>query len=114
MTTTVADLGEIGVTGAILTPIDLPLLRNGGTWDLSSYTNPRINVWDLRTRAAVASPTTNIEIRSPATAGVVRIELTAANYPSGTYEARITVEGPTGADETSGLFRFHIGANENP
>jgi hypothetical protein len=109
MTQRISDLGEIGITGAMLEPFDLPLLRDGAAWVLSTYTDPRIEVWELRTREAVASPGT-IAIQEPAT-GIVRWTPASANYPSGTYEARIIVKNAATNDEPSGKFRFSIGAN---
>ncbi len=111
MTQRIADLGEIGITSAILEPFDLPLLRDGAVWDLSTgpYTDPRIEVWELRTRTAVATPGT-IGIQDAA-AGIVRWTPASANFPSGTYEARIIVKNAATNDEPSGKFRFSIGAN---
>lgn len=109
---TITSLGEIGVTGAILTPFDLPILRNGATWDLTGYTNPQIEVWDLRTRTAVVSPGT-ATIQDAAT-GTMRWTPAAANFPSGIYEARFLVTSGLGAVEPSGLFRFAVGASAHP
>ncbi len=111
MTQRIADLGEIGITGAILEPFDLPLLRDGATWDLSvgPYTDPRIEVWELLTRTAVATPGT-ITIED-AGGGIIRWRPASANFPSGTYEARIIVKNAATNDEPSGKFRFSIGAN---
>ncbi len=111
MTQRIANLGEIGITGAILEPFDLPLLRDGAPWDLSvgPYTDPRLEVWELRTRVAIASVGT-ISIQDAA-AGVVRWTPASANFPSGTYEARALVKNAATNDEPSGKFRFSIGAN---
>lgn len=108
MTQQVASLGEIGTPDAILTPLDLPLLRDGSAWDLTNYTNPRISIWDLRTKTAVASPGT-ISIQTAAS-GIVRYQPDPTNFTSGVYEARVTVENAGGDDEHSGLFRFSLGA----
>lgn len=108
----IANLGEIGSQGsadAILKPIDLPLLRNGVTWVLTGYNAVEIEVWESRTREAIASPG-SIAIQDTAT-GTVRWTPTAASYPSGSYEARIRLSNDAGVTwEPSGLFRFSIGA----
>lgn len=109
MTQTITNLGEIGADTAMLTPIDLPLQRDGAVWDLTGYTTPIIDVWELRTRSAVVSPGT-VAIQDAAT-GVIRWTPTAASFASGVYEARIKVT-LAGKVEPSGLFRFSIGAAE--
>ena len=112
MTQTIANLGEIGITGAVLTPFDLPILRDGATWVLTGYTNPRLEVWDLRTRAAI-TPVGSVSINDAAN-GVMRWAPDPSSFPSGVYEARFIVENPSGDDEPSGKFRFSIGANASP
>lgn len=116
MTQIVSHLGEIGAAGATpagLTPIDLPLLRDGAAWNLTGYTNPAIDVWDQRTRAAIAAPgAVAIQQANP---GIIRWTPTYANLASGQYEARIRVSPNGGATfEPSGLFRFTIGAGPTP
>ena len=110
--TTIGNLGEIGVAGtdpAILTPIDLPLLRNGVAWNLSSYDAIEFDVWELRQRTKIASPGT-IVILTPAS-GIVRWTPTAASFVSGVYEARIRLSVDAGITwEPAGLFRFSVGA----
>lgn len=113
MTQTISDLGEIGVTGAILSPLDLPILRAGAAWNLTGYSNPRIAVWNLRTRTAIATPGP-VTIEAPETDGIIQWKPTAANFPSGSYEARITVENAATDDEPSGVFRFSIAAEASP
>lgn len=107
---TIADLGEIGAVGAItpsvLTPLDLPILRDGATWVLTTYTNPRIDVYDLRTRAPIASPGT-VTIEDGPT-GTIRWTPDMTNFYSGSFEARFIVENAGGDDEPSGKFRFSI------
>ena len=116
MTQTITNLGEIGAAGAVgavLQPIDLPILRDGGVWNLTGYSNPAIDVWELRTRIAIGSPGT-IVIQD-ILLGVLRWTPAIANLPSGVYEARIRVSPNAGVDyEPSGLFRFAIGASANP
>lgn len=112
MTQTITNLGEIGADGAMLTPIDLPLQRDGGIWNLTGYTSPTIDVWELRTKAPVATPGT-VSIETPVIDGIIRWLPIAASFPSGTYEARIKVTSG-GKVEPSGMFRFSIGAAENP
>ncbi len=115
MTQTITTLGEIGSAGpspAGLTPLDLSILRDGATWDLTGYTDPAIDVWDLRTRAKIATPgPATIE---DAATGTMRWVPVYANFPSGSYEARFRVSKDAGATfEGSGFFRFSIGAAEN-
>jgi hypothetical protein len=114
MTQIVADLGELGPVGATLHPIDLPLLRNGATWDLTGYgldgTTP-IRVWPLRTREALATTLGTTQIRAPATDGIVRWTPVNQTFPeSGIYEARLYLVAPDLESEASGLFRFSIAA----
>lgn len=113
MTQFFTDLGEIGAAGptpAGLTPLDLPLLRDGETWNLTGYSNEAIDVWDLRTRIAIASPGA-VQIQEPLADGVVRWTPNYANLPSGVYEARIRISPDGGTTfEGSGIFRFAIGA----
>ena len=112
--TTIGNLGEIGTGGAdpaILTPIDMPLLRNGVPWDLSQgpYNAIDFDVWELRERTTVASPGTII-ILTPVL-GIVRWTPVAASFASGVYEARIRLSVDAGVTwEPAGLFRFSIGA----
>ncbi len=112
MTQTITNLGEIGDSdGAMLTPIDLVLQRGGSIWNLTGYISPTIKVWDIRTRAEVASPG-GVTIETPNTDGIVRWLPLAAAFISGQYEARVHVT--TGAKtEPSGLFRFSIAAADN-
>ncbi len=116
MTQTITNLGEIGdaeIGGqAILTPIDLPLLRDGATWDLTGYSNPAIKVWDLRTKAVVAGPG-GVTIED-IPGGVIRWIPIANAFVSGVYEARIKITPSGGSPEGSGLFRFSIGAADQP
>lgn len=113
MTQAITNLGEIGAAGPTrsgLTPIELPLLRDGATWNLTGYSNETIDVWDLRTRTAIGTPG-GVTV-TDAAAGVVQWTPAYANLPSGIYEARIRVSPDGGATfEASGLFRFSIGAS---
>lgn len=113
MSQTITSLGEIGAAGPTpsgLTPLDLPILRDGATWNLTGYSNETIDVWDLRTRATIATPG-GVTIQTPLEDGVVRWTPNYANLPSGVYEARIRVSPDGGATfEGSGVFRFSIGA----
>lgn len=112
MTQTITNLGEIGADGAMLTPIDLPLQRDGGVWNLTGYTTPTIDVWELRSKVPIATPGT-VSIETPEADGVIRWLPIATAFESGVYEARIKVT-TGGKVEPSGLFRFSIGAAENP
>ncbi len=112
MTQTITNLGEIGADGAMLTPIDLPLQRDGAAWNLTGYVSPTIDVWELRSKVPITAAGT-VSIEAPAVDGVIRWLPTAASFPSGSYEARIKVT-TGGKVEPSGLFRFSIGAAENP
>lgn len=112
MTQLISDLGEIGAvapTPSGLTPIDLPLLRDGADWNLTGYSNEAIDVWDLRTRTAVATPGgVTIQQVDP---GIVRWTPDYTQFDSGVYEARIRLSPNGGVSyEASGLFRFAIGA----
>lgn len=110
---TIANLGEIGVAGvdpAVLTPIDLLLLRNGAVWSLAGYNAAELDVWESMTRTPIATPG-GVTILAPESAGVVRWTPTAASFTSGSYEARIRVSEDAGTTwEPSGVFRFSIGA----
>jgi len=114
MTVTIGSLGEIGVAGtdpAMLTPIDLPLLRNGVVWDLSigPYDAIEFDVWELRQRTKIVSPGTIVIFN--AALGIVRWTPTAASFASGIYEARIRLSTTAGVTwEPAGLFRFSVGA----
>lgn len=114
MTQTVTDLGEVGVAGeGILRPFALTVQRGGATWNLSAYTSPTIQVWDLATRTAVTAGSVAI---ADAANGVVNWTPNAAVYAaSGVYEGRIYAVPSGGGDpEPSGLFRFSIAAGANP
>ena len=106
----ITNLGELGVAGAILRPLDLPLLRDGIAWDLTGYANEVIKVWDLRSRTEITSPGT-VSILTPETDGVVRwVPANSSFSESGTYEAYIEMLGPSLEQEVSGKFRFSLGA----
>lgn len=109
----ISDLGEIGATGPSpsgLTPLDLPILRDGATWDMTGYSDETIDVWDLRTRSLIATPGA-VSIQDPAADGIVRWTPNYAALASGVYEARIRISPDGGTTfEGSGVFRFSIGA----
>lgn len=116
MTQTITSLGEIGAAGGPtpsgLTPLDLPILRDGATWNLTGYDSPAIDVWELRTRSAIVTPGA-VQIQD-ATNGVIRWTPDYSQFPSGIYEARIRVSPDGGGTyEASGLFRFSIGASSH-
>lgn len=115
MTQLITHLGEIGAASplgaaSILKPLDLPILRDDATWNLTGYSNPAIDVWELRTRAQIVTPG-SVAIQD-APNGIIRWTPIAANFPSGVYEARIRVSPDGGSTfEASGFFRFSIGAS---
>jgi hypothetical protein len=116
MTQATTNLGEIGAAGANasgLTPIDLPLQRDGGDWNLTGYSDEAIDVWDLRTKEAVATPGgITVQQLNP---GVIRWTPDYSQYATGIYEARIRLSPNGGTSfEHSGLFRFAIGTAGNP
>lgn len=112
MTTTVADLGELGTTDGLRRPIDLTLERDGATWDLTGYTDPTLEAWDVRTRTTI-TPNGTLTV-TDAAGGVVRYQPGAADplhANSGRFEGRILVTPAGGAPaEPSALFRFTIAA----
>lgn len=115
MTQIISSLGEIGAsapTPSGLTPIDLPLLRDGATWNLTGYSDEVIDVWDLRTLEPVATPgaVTIQDVEN----GVVRWTPDYSAFDSGVYECRIRLSPDNGLTfEPSGVFRFSIGGGPN-
>lgn len=117
MSQVVTDLGEIGLAdAAMVTPLDLTLLRNGAAWNLTGYTSPVFNVWKLFDRQTV-TPSGTISIEDAAN-GIVRYLTTGAAdtliAEPGTYEAVVVVNNGGGIPEPSGLFRFTVGSGPNP
>lgn len=107
---TVTDLGVIGTTRGILSPLDLPLDKDGAPWPLTGYIDQELRIRNWFTGEAVAlGGTVTIE---DAANGVIRYEPSDPDTiyaEAGTYEARVYVRPGAGRPlEMSGRFTFEI------